>query len=441
MDAALLLNYLTGFPKQMILALVIFFLPMRKKERWYLYLPVLAALLGGCVSVGYLAWPILYPTVPGEVFFGLHYLLVLGSLSLSLRLMCGASWQECFYAVICAYMAEHLLYCVDTLTAYLMRNAAWWNADAFHYVFLAIQYSAVYFLFARKVCVDGRYPASLARTAWLLLIEFVLMYAISIDTIHMDLAWLHAVYAMICICFILISESQWALQIQAQEELRAKEALWTLNKAQYEMTQENIAIINRKCHDLRHQVMALRAVGSDREREAAIDSMEQAVQIYDTAYNTGSKTLDTVLMQKGLVCNQNHIALSVIADGQLLSFVEPVDLYTMLANILDNAIEANLKIPEEAQRAIHLSVHEKKGLVILQEENPFAVPVQLQNGLPVTTKADKTIHGFGTRSIAYTAEKYGGVLRVTTDGGMFVLRAIFPSMGNEITNQGENLHN
>ena len=129
-----------------------------------------------------------------------------------------------------------------------------------------------------------------------------------------------------------------------------------------------------------------------------------------------------------------------MADGKLLNFIDPVDLYTLLANILDNAIEASLHLTNPAVRSIHVSVHEKKGLIILQEENPYSGDVVLRDGLPVTTKEDKTSHGFGTRSIQYTAEKYSGVMHLSTDGGMFVLRIIFPALEAEDANQDGKMH-
>lgn len=441
MDAAQLLNYLSGFPRMLFYAVIPFFLPMQKKRNWYVFLPVPLVLLAVCVGLGML----LFPRLPqnrmfGPVFFGVHYLLVFSSLALSLCLMCDSTWQESIYAVLCAYMAQHLSYCLDTLATHFWSSSPLWNGDVFHYPVMILLYVALYYFFARHVCVNGHYPSSHVHSAGLLLVEMVLMYAISIYTIQIEMPWLHAVYAMICILFIMVSERRWMDFMHAQDEMQKKEQLWALSKAQYEMTQENIEIINRKCHDLRHQVIALRSVAGEEAREEAIASMEQAVQIYDSAYRTGNKTLDTVLMQKGLVCSQNQISLSVMADGKLLNFIDPVDLYTLLANILDNAIEASLHLASSAERSIHISVHEKKGLIILQEENPYSGDVALRDGLPVTTKEDKTSHGFGTRSIQYTAEKYSGVMRLSTDGGMFVLRIIFPALEAEDANQDEKMH-
>ena len=43
-----------------------------------------------------------------------------------------------------------------------------------------------------------------------------------------------------------------------QKEMQALNFLWNEQKAQYMLARENIDLINRKCHDLKHQIRALR---------------------------------------------------------------------------------------------------------------------------------------------------------------------------------------
>ncbi len=51
----------------------------------------------------------------------------------------------------------------------------------------------------------------------------------------------------------------------------------------------------------------------------------------------------------------------------------------------------------------------------------------MQNGLPVTSKKEeKGYHGFGLKSIRYTAEKYGGFMTVEAAHGIFMLRVVVP---------------
>ena len=78
------------------------------------------------------------------------------------------------------------------------------------------------------------------------------------------------------------------------------------------------------------------------------------------------------------------------------------------------------------ERLIGLYVGEQKGMLRIRVENPYRGKIEFQNALPVTQKADKTIHGFGMKSIKMIAEKYSGVLTVTTDNNIFKLNILIP---------------
>lgn len=59
------------------------------------------------------------------------------------------------------------------------------------------------------------------------------------------------------------------------------------------------------------------------------------------------------------------------------------------------------------------------------EEKP-----EFRNGLPVSTKKDKNYHGFGLKSIQYTAEKYGGGVVCQNPDNYFVLQILLPIPGD-----------
>ena len=422
----LMRNYLTGFPKQFFFSLLVFFLPLRKKEKWYLYLPVPLLLLAGLIELGMLLIPrIPWNEVIGPVYFSLHYCMVFVIYGISVRLMTGASVKEIGYCLVCAYMAEHMLYCWTNIGAYLLKNPPWWNEWYIQWIIGLVVYLSVYFGFSRRICRDGHYPFSALRSLSLFVFTMAVMFFLSILLQNMHLEWLHGIYTLLLCTILMMEEANSAEQLRLEEEARSRERMESAYKAQYEMSKENIALINRKSHDLRRQVAALRTVGTPEERADAIAEIEQAVDVYDRTFQTGNRALDTALMQAALKCSQNSIELSVIADGSLLRFIRSVDLYTMLSNILDNAVEANLRITDQEKRSIHLSVHERKGLVILQCENPYEGEITMKDGLPLTVKADKANHGFGTGSISAAAASYGGTLRINPRDGMYILRIIF----------------
>ena len=69
-------------------------------------------------------------------------------------------------------------------------------------------------------------------------------------------------------------------------------------KGQYQLSKETIELINHKCHDLKHQVQAIRAVKDEKERETYLEKIEKSVQIYSAIVRTGNEILDTILTEK-----------------------------------------------------------------------------------------------------------------------------------------------
>ena len=178
-----------------------------------------------------------------------------------------------------------------------------------------------------------------------------------------------------------------------------------------------------KCHDMRYQI---RKIG---EREtisaSAVSEIENAVSVYDSAVVTGNAVLDTVLTEKSLRCYGSGVQLICVADGKLLSFMADEDVYSLLGNALDNAIEAATNCPEE-KRLIDLNLSSVGKMVSLIIYNTYAVEVKTKNGEIITSKKDKTAHGYGLKSISYIVGKYGGDMDVSAKDGIFTLSVMFP---------------
>lgn len=229
--------------------------------------------------------------------------------------------------------------------------------------------------------------------------------------------------------FLLYAQDSIEKRQRSEQELDMMRQLWYRQQDQYRISQENIDIINRKCHDLKYQVAALRKLSDEKEVEKQLRELEQSVLIYDTAVKTGNPVLDTVLTEKTLYCEKNKINITCMVDGSCLEFIGKVDLYTIFGNALDNAIEAVMKIEEIEKRVIQLSVYREKNLVMIRIRNFCENPPEFRNGLPISTKQDKNYHGFGTKSIRYTAEKYGGGIACQVTGHCYVLQILLPIPG------------
>lgn len=229
------------------------------------------------------------------------------------------------------------------------------------------------------------------------------------------------------LCCVLLMGCQFN-QLSTNEirgELDFVKRLWQQEKEQFEVSRDNIDIINIKCHDMRHRIREFAQSKSFSDEE--IREIERSISIYDSAVKTGNEALDVILTEKSLRCNGNDIAFTCVADGKLLSFMTESDIYSLFGNIMDNAIEATLKIEEHEGRTIGLKIRRSGGFVSVNAKNTYVGEIELDaQGLPITTKADKNSHGFGIKSISFLAEKYGGNMSLVAESGVFNLNILFP---------------
>lgn len=215
-------------------------------------------------------------------------------------------------------------------------------------------------------------------------------------------------------------------EVQMKFELDAMQNILQNQYAQYRQSKESIDMVNRKYHDLKHQIAMLRVEQDSVKRMEFIDAMESEIKSYDVQNKTGNPVVDTVLTGKGMTCQKHGIELTCVVDGTLLNFVHVVDICTILGNALDNAIESVVQIENKDKRLIHVAVIHKNDFVILRFENYFEGMLDFSDKLPKTTKAKSEYHGFGLKSIQYTAAKYGGYITVNQNENWFELNVMLP---------------
>ena len=220
----------------------------------------------------------------------------------------------------------------------------------------------------------------------------------------------------------LLHETDLALKNEIVEQMLASE------QKKQRMTAENIELINRKCHDLKHQLEGLRRMESDEERNAYIKQVEDAVLFYESAVKTGNETLDLILMEKQLYCKEHGITLTGVCDGEAMKQMDTMDLYALFGNALENAIESvSGEAPEN--RIISFRAGIRGAFLAIHFENYLGHSLTMQDGLPVTSKNDTSYHGFGMLSIRHIVEKYGGTMSVRTDQNLFRLDILLPCPG------------
>lgn len=241
----------------------------------------------------------------------------------------------------------------------------------------------------------------------------------SLTLINYFLAIVMIVYASLVMVMIYFIFGRLILQ----HEKTVVHQLINERQMQYTFTKENMDLINRKSHDLKHQLSAIE-IASEDERKEIIQEAKKAVDMYDSVFATGNDVLDTILTEKSILCQNRKIRLSCIVKPGNLERIRVVDLYTLLGNALDNAIESVSALADEEKRVISVRVENRGEMIHILVENYFQGTVKMVGGQPVTSKKDKENHGFGIKSMQMIAKKYGGHIRIFTENQLFSLQIL-----------------
>lgn len=416
-----------GTLQMMTVISIMLFPPLEKRKNWK-NMAALGLVLALLYSIG-------LQRMGGEHLYDHRWLVIPQNIITLLfvytffRVCTRLSRMDAVYGLTCAYLIQHLLFC--------LKSVVWGSYGIFPISGVAgliVTWAATFllggwlaWLVNQNLPFRGHYHVAPQRvwimSAIVILIAFVLtagIYILEGDANVSNLGY------DLCSCALIL----WIVIGQRKEvdllaALQTEQRLRRQMQEQYELSRDSINIINRKSHDLKHQIEALRFIQDADQREASLSEIERSALIYDAAAKTGNEVLDTVLTEKALLCEKDGISWTCMADGSALEFLTPVDLYTMMGNALDNAIEASRQLAGERQ-AIRVVVRQQYGSAFVQISNYYDRLGPVQNGIPETTKSDRAEHGYGIPSIREIVERYGGVLDIETKQGIFLLSILIP---------------
>ena len=176
-------------------------------------------------------------------------------------------------------------------------------------------------------------------------------------------------------------------------------------------------------HDTRHHMAVLRTLIQQGDCEKALEYLNEVSQTYDDTVIKAyckNEMVNSVLSTYNTRFEEQKIHWEAqVAIGEKISCSEMM-FCAILSNVLENAMHAVQKLPEEKRR-IELSLSEKAGHLLLMVKNPVQTPPVFTDGIPVTERSG---HGLGSRSIVYYVESLHGQYQFRMEEGDFAVRII-----------------
>lgn len=181
-------------------------------------------------------------------------------------------------------------------------------------------------------------------------------------------------------------------------------------------------------HDLKNHLQTMSAYLELGQTDKLGQYLHDLTQDYDNevaaVFKTGNAMLDAILGSKLSLLRKAEIRVDATASVPGDLTVSDVDLSIMIGNLLDNALEACLKVPAQ-ERFVRLYIARAKDNLYIYVMN--AADGSYRKGLRgyLSTKAEGG-HGYGLQRIDKVIRKYRGYSNRQDEGNVFATEILLP---------------
>lgn len=335
-----------------------------------------------------------------------------------------------------------LQYISEVLTVYIMATIVNTSSDDFvitHFGAASIISRIFYLLFSRllaKLSVKENRSKSWGRWVLLALLpisSIFMILSLRLITANLVLSPTHSALCMFSVSFCLIVNIIiYAIYEKAEKSNQKLIDLELVNQKnnidlQYlnllEIKNEKMQIM---AHDYKNHIAAIQNMSNSNEKEQYLQDILDEISENNKIAKTKNRLLDIIISKYLDICEEKGITFQTDIMSDNLSFMSAKDLSAIFNNALDNAVESAEKSTDK-EIMLHISRSINSYHKIIIENSCDNEPVS-KNETLITTKKQKSGHGYGTKSIEKSVEKYNGEMKweYETDEKLFRLFILIP---------------
>ncbi len=313
--------------------------------------------------------------------------------------------------------------------------------EASNFIYRTLMYVALLFFLFKIARPFFRRVVEQLEKEWYLIamvagafyvLEAVIQYYPRIYWQEADKRWYLVVssYLLFIAVYLLLFKSIGAF-LKKHETQEQGRILTLQNKMWQEQIEEQknaVSSARRDRHDLRHHYDTLLAMlqgGKTQEAVSYLNAQTQRAENMALAGVCEHLAANAILSRWSARARDNGIKTEIDAKIPANLPMDEVALVGILANSFENAVEGCRRVPDETERfitaKIAYSVYNGAGTLHIVFENSCADNIVFENGFP---KSQKRGGGTGTKSIAYTAERYNGMVEYSAENGVFKTRIL-----------------
>lgn len=392
-------------------------------------------IIGGTVILS--LWDYLSTLIIKNEFFAMSgfALIVLAFSSLFLK----KSFFEKFIIALISYSLFYLINLpVLYIFSYIFNQSVQYmtSAKGIERIIILFLTKTLYFVITRLiVCLRQKQMYFFKRNEWILIsANFSITLAIAFLLYSLSVELWNGLYVCIGIVILLIALDVIAFNFmkkinQKNTEETENELLKLSLKQQSEMLDkiriqyDNISVMR---HDYIHELAYIQGVLNKKDFDKLNSYLKEKLSSEKLkGYNfifTSNKIIDSVINYKFSIAEQKGISIVCTLTADISEQYEH-DISIILANLLDNAIEASEKLSIEKTEII-LNISEISGYYSIIVKNRISSSVITGNKKLDTTKSDKHNHGYGLKSVKMLAESHNGMVDIYEKDGFFIVNVL-----------------
>lgn len=219
---------------------------------------------------------------------------------------------------------------------------------------------------------------------------------------------------------------------EMKKQLALRDQASDLQYRYYQEMEQRLEESRKTVHDMKNHLQAMERLyqtgESERGRQYG-DDLRQLLNSFSQDYYTDNRVLNIVINDKVERGKSLEISVSCALNLIDLSFMREMDITTIFANLLDNAVEA---AGETKPGWIRLKADQIRDFIVISVENSARGKPSVKNGQIVTTK--KNHHGYGLENVRQALEHYNGHMRIETGEDSFKVSLFIPTQMEEKEN-------
>ncbi len=229
-------------------------------------------------------------------------------------------------------------------------------------------------------------------------------------------------YFSICLFLVFLNESRNNYRMLSQ----INQTIIDAQQNYYNLAGEKQREIRSIRHEMKNHLACLKGlyqIGKEKELGEYLNQLAEETNQAGELLDCGNDIVNAVI--NDAVSRFSSEGIVVRTEGRFPSdlYIASTDLCVIFANAVTNAVEAirRLKKQPGSKYTIDIKINSFKNDLYIDIRNPISGGIEIQEGRPVTTKPDRTQHGYGTENMKQRVEKYRGTISFVEENGMFVV--------------------